>query len=128
MGIFTHVCLGSNDLDRSMRFYDSVLKPLGLRNLGCFLDQGIAYGRDLAELLILRPLDGRPATAANGGTISFKAATRKAVDRFHAQGLASGGIDAGPPGQRGAVAHAYGAYLYDPDGNKICAYCFTVGG
>lgn len=124
MGIFTHVCLGTNDLDSSRRFYDAALAPLGIRNLGDFLDQGIGYGRELAELLILRPLEGGPATFANGGTVSFKARSRAEVNAFHAHGIRAGGSDAGLPGPRGAVSHAYGAYLRDPDGNKICAYCF----
>lgn len=124
MSIFTHICLGTNDLQRARRFYDAVLTPLGIHNLGDFLDQGIGYGHKLAELLILRPLDGAPAHASNGGTVSFKAPGREAVRAFHAAGLAAGGRDAGAPGPRGAVEHAYGAYLRDPDGNKICAYCF----
>ena len=128
MGIFTHICLGTNDLQRARRFYDAALAPLGIRNLGDFLDQGVGYGKELAELLILRPLEGGPATAANGGTVSFKARSRNAVDGFHANGLAAGGTDAGAPGPRGAVPFAYGAYLRDPDGNKICAYCFNADG
>ena len=124
MGIFTHICLGTDDLDRARRFYDAVLAPLGIHNLGDFLDQGVGYGHRAAELLILRPLDGAPADAGNGGTVSFKAPGRAAVRAFHAAGLAAGGSDAGAPGPRGAVEHAYGAYLRDPDGNKICAYCF----
>jgi catechol 2,3-dioxygenase-like lactoylglutathione lyase family enzyme len=102
------------------------LAPLGINNVGGFLDQGIGYGRKVAELLILRPLDGAPALAANGGTVSFKAPTRDAVRAFHAAGLGAGGTDAGAPGPRGAVKHAFGAYLFDPDGNKICAYCFSA--
>lgn len=123
MGIFTHVCLGSNDLERSARFYDAALAPLGIVNLGPFLDQGIGYGRRVPELLILRPLHGR-ATCSNGATLGLKAPDRRAVDHFHRAGRAAGGRDAGPPGPRGAVPHAYGAYLLDPDDNKICAYCF----
>jgi len=128
MAIFTHACLGSNDLARSARFYDAALAPLGIANLGAFLDQGIGYGRRLAELLILRPLEGGVATAANGSTLSFKAPSRAAVDAFYVAGLAAGGRDAGAPGPRGAVPHAYGAYLRDPDGHKICAYCFDPDG
>ncbi|CAM4110406.1 Catechol 2,3-dioxygenase-like lactoylglutathione lyase family enzyme [Novosphingobium lubricantis] len=124
MGIFTHVCLGSNDIDRARVFYDAALAPLGIANLGSFQDQGIGYGRKVAELLILRPLDGGVAAAGNGGTVSFKAPGRAAVRAFHAAGLAAGGSDAGAPGPRGAVKDAYGAYLRDPDGNKICTYCF----
>ena len=77
---------------------------------------------------MLRPVDGGAAMPGNGVTVGFKAPDRAAVDAFHAGGLAAGGENAGAPGARGAVAHAYGAYLLDPDGNKICAYCFKPEG
>lgn len=128
MGIFTHICVGTNDLPRARCFYDAALAPLEIRNLGDFMEQGVGYGRKLAEFLVLRPLEGDQATVANGGTVSFKAPSRAAVDAFHAKGLAAGGTDAGKPGLRSAVPHAYGAYLRDPDGNKICAYCFSARG
>ncbi len=124
MGIFTHNCVGSNDLNRSGQFYDACLAPLGVSRLGKFLDQGLSYGARSAEFLVLRPVDGLSATPGNGVTIGFKAPTRAAVDSFHAAGLLAGGRDMGSPGPRGAVPNAYGAYLTDPDGNKICAYCF----
>lgn len=124
MGIFTHNCVGTNDVDRAGRFYDAALAPLGIVRLGDFLDQGLSYGVRAAEFLVLRPLDGRPATPGNGVTIGFKAPNRAAVDGFHSAGLAAGGSDDGPPGLRGAVPNAYGAYVRDPDGNKLCAYCF----
>ncbi|MEY4270370.1 MAG: hypothetical protein RLZZ58_1586 [Pseudomonadota bacterium] len=127
MGIFTHNCVGTNDVGRAGRFYDAALAPLGIVRLGDFLDQGLAYGMRAAEFLVLRPIDGSAAAPGNGATIGFKAANRAAVDAFHTAGLAAGGRDEGAPGPRGAVPHAYGAYLRDPDGNKICAYCFTPG-
>ena len=58
MGIFTHNCVGTNDVDRAGRFYDAALAPLGIRRLGNFLDQGLAYGARAAEFLVLRPLNG----------------------------------------------------------------------
>ena len=124
MGIFTHNCVGTNDVSRAGRFYDAALAPLGISRLGNFLEQGLAYGARAAEFLVLRPVDDNDASAGNGVTIGFKAPDRAAVVAFHAAGLAAGGRDAGAPGPRGAVPHAYGAYLLDPDGNKICAYCF----
>ena len=124
MGIFTHNCVGTNDVERSGAFYDACLAPLGIRRLGDFLDQGLAYGNRAAEFLVLRPIDGEEASPGNGVTIGFKAPDRQAVAAFHAAGLAAGGTNAGVPGARGAVPHAFGAYLLDPDGNKICAYCF----
>lgn len=124
MGIFTHNCVGTNDVVRAGRFYDAALAPLAISRLGNFLEQGLAYGARAAEFLVLCPVDGNAASAGNGVTIGFKAPDRAAVSAFHAAGLAAGGRDAGAPGPRGAVPHAYGAYLFDPDGNKICAYCF----
>ena len=124
MSIFTHVCIGSNDRGRSAKFYDAALAPLGIANLGTFQTTGISYGRSAAEFLVLVPDDGNPASSGNGGTIGFKAHSRAAVDAFHAAGLANGGTDEGAPGPRFAVADAYGAYLRDPDGHKICAYIF----
>jgi catechol 2,3-dioxygenase-like lactoylglutathione lyase family enzyme len=124
MGIFTHNCVGTNDVLRAGQFYDAALAPLGIERLGAFLGQGLSYGVKVAEFLVLKPENGATASSGNGITIGFKAPSRAAVDAFHAAGLAAGGADAGPPGPRGAVPHAYGAYLRDPDGNKICAYCF----
>ena len=126
MGIFTHNCVGTNDVERAGRFYDACLAPLRIRRLGNFLEQGLAYGSRAAEFLVLRPVDGDPAAPGNGVTIGFKAHDRTAVAAFHAAGLAAGGKDAGVPGPRGAVPNAFGAYLLDPDGNKICAYCFRA--
>ena len=128
MGIFTHNCVGTNDLERAGRFYDAALAPLGIVRLGVFLDQGLAYGVRAAEFLVLRPLDDSAATPGNGVTIGFKAPNRAAVDAFHRAGLAAGGSDEGAPGVRGAVPNAHGAYLRDPDGNKLCAYCFKAEG
>jgi catechol 2,3-dioxygenase-like lactoylglutathione lyase family enzyme len=124
VGIFTHQCVGTNDVERAGQFYDATLAPLGIRRLGNFLDQGLAFGDRAAEFLVLKPIDGGVALPGNGVTIGFKAPDRAAVDAFHNAGLSAGGSDAGAPGPRGAVRHAYGAYLRDPDGNKICAYCF----
>lgn len=126
MGIYTHNCIGTNDVARAGRFYDAALAPLGIVRLGDFLDQGMSYGARAAEFLVLRPIDGSPADPGNGVTIGFKAPNRAAVDAFHAAGLRVGGSDEGAPGPRGAVPNAYGAYLRDPDGNKICAYCFKA--
>lgn len=124
MGIFTHCCVGTDDVERAGGFYDAALAPLGVKRLGNFQDQGLAYGSRAAEFLVLRPIDGGPSAPGNGVTVGFKAPDRAAVVAFHSAGLAAGGSDAGAPGPRGAVPHAYGAYLYDPDGNKVCAYCF----
>ena len=127
MAIFTHVVLGANDVAQSRRFYDAALAPLGVNNLGPMGDNGYLYGAQGPEFLITKPRDGKPACLANGGTIGFAAATRAAVRAFHAAALANGGTDDGAPGPRSFTPTAYAAYVRDPIGNKICAYCFAAG-
>ncbi len=126
MAIFTHVTVGANDLEKSTKFVDAVFGALGLKNLGAFSDSAVAYGAEMPEFLVLKPRDGKAATHANGGTIGFMASSRKAVDGFHEAGLANGGTCEGEPGPRDVMPNAYGAYLRDPDGNKLCAYSMTA--
>jgi catechol 2,3-dioxygenase-like lactoylglutathione lyase family enzyme len=121
--MFTHVMVGTNDVAKAQAFYDAVLAPLGIgagHNMGravFYMNEGGAFG-------VTMPINGDSACFANGGTIGFKAADKDQVDAFHAAGLASGGSDEGAPGLRpNAPGKAYGAYLRDPDGNKICAFC-----
>jgi catechol 2,3-dioxygenase-like lactoylglutathione lyase family enzyme len=122
--MFTHIVLGSNDLDESAKFYDSALAPLGIAPLGRFNEKMMGYGDGKGGmLLVTTPADGGTACHANGGTIGFVAASKEAVDAFHAAGLANGGRCEGEPGPRpNAPGDAYGAYLRDPVGNKICAF------
>jgi catechol 2,3-dioxygenase-like lactoylglutathione lyase family enzyme len=125
LAIFTHVVLGTNDLARSTKFYDAALGALGIKNLGPFGDNAVLYGADGPEFLITKPANGEPATYANGGTIGFVAPSRDAVHKFHDAGVANGGTDEGGPGPRDFSPTAYAAYLRDPEGNKICTYCFA---
>ncbi|NNE42055.1 MAG: VOC family protein [Marinicaulis sp.] len=124
MPLFTHILVGSNDKEKSKAFYDAVLTPLGINSMGTFGDTGtLLYGKDQPEFWVTSPADGNAATHANGGTIGFIAPSRKAVHEFHENGVANGGKCEGEPGPRDVMPHAYAAYLRDPDGNKICAYC-----
>lgn len=122
--MLTHVTLGCNDLDKTRAFYDAVLKPLGLKRL---MDGDVysMWGLDRPMIIMRHPLDGNRATYANGGTVGFSAPSKAAVAAFHAAGLAHGGSCEGPPGPREAAGGLHGAYLRDPDGNKMCAYCYT---
>ena len=124
MAIFTHLTVGANDLEKAGSFYDATLTPLGLKRLGGH-DKAIFYGEAAPELLVLTPADGKPATAANGGTIGLKAPSRAAVDAFHAGALSQGGVCAGPPGPRPFAPNAYCAYVRDPEGNKLAAVCMA---
>ncbi len=126
MAIFTHICAGTNDTAKARAFYDAALGALGINNLGSFGENAYLYGVQAPEFLITKPANGQPATVGNGGTIGFAAPTRAAVHAFHAAGLANGGTDEGQPGPRSFTPTAYAAYLRDPDGNKLCAYCFAA--
>ena len=122
MAIYTHLTLGTNDLAKSIAFYDAALGALGINRLGA-RDTAAFWGVDAPELIVLKPADGKPASYANGGTIGFKAASRAAVDAFHAGAMANGGKDEGAPGPRAFAPNAYAAYCRDPDGNKLVAVC-----
>ena len=71
MAIFTHVCVGTNDMARATKFYDAALGALGLKNMGPLGENGMMWGKDGPEFLVLKPGNGLPATYANGGTIGF---------------------------------------------------------
>jgi catechol 2,3-dioxygenase-like lactoylglutathione lyase family enzyme len=114
-----HVSLGSNDLARARAFYDVVMPILGLRLLKAD-ERNAHYGVGEIIFSLARPLNGRPASAGNGTHIAFPVRTRAMVDTFHAEGLKAGGISDGAPGLRPEYdANYYGAFLRDPDGNKI---------
>ncbi|MDO5757124.1 MAG: VOC family protein [Rhodobacterales bacterium] len=122
-GVFSHVTVGSNDMDVSTAFYDSVLDTLDMKNLGPFGSGWVLYGKDKPAFILVPAGNGKPASS-NGVTIGFAAASRDIVDAFHKAGLAADGTDEGAPGPRDHLPNAYAAYLRDPSGNKICAYCF----
>jgi catechol 2,3-dioxygenase-like lactoylglutathione lyase family enzyme len=121
--MLTHTMVGSNDIARSKAFYDATLGALGVP-AGHDAGARIFYSTGGPAFGVGLPADGQPACHANGGTIGFAAADKDAVDAWHATGLSLGGSDEGAPGPRpNAPGKAYGAYLRDPDGNKICAFC-----
>ena len=122
-----YITLGTNDLPRAKVFYDAVMPCLGLVLRAEEADE-VGYGAPAPERIrfwVTRPYDDRPATVGNGSMPAFAAATRAAVDAFHAAGLRSGGADEGAPGLRPYSPHFYACYLRDPDGNKISAVCET---
>jgi catechol 2,3-dioxygenase-like lactoylglutathione lyase family enzyme len=126
MAMFTHVAVGTNNLAKARSFYDAVLAPLGYKRLSDLGENGSIWGETAPEFFVLRPANGKPATFANGGTISFVAPNRAAVAAFHKAALAAGGVDEGAVGPRGWAPHAYAGYVRDLDGNKIAAYCFAA--
>lgn len=123
--MLSHVSLGTNDADRAARFYNPVLGVLGMRKLDQ-RDGSIDYGTAMTIFSLEKPTDGRPASVGNGVHIAFNAGSREAVDEFYRAALANGGSDAGPPGLRTEYDANYGAFVRDPDGNKIEAVTFMA--
>ncbi len=125
--MFSHITLGTNDMERALEFYDAILEPLGVVRLLSQPEHGfVGYGPSGGEpgFFVCRPFDGKEATAGNGAHAAFLAPSREAVDAFHAHGLALGATDEGAPGPRPHYhEHYYGAYLRDLDGNKLQACC-----
>jgi catechol 2,3-dioxygenase-like lactoylglutathione lyase family enzyme len=120
--MFSHIMIGTNDLDRAKSFYDTVLGTLGVPPARVD-GHRIFYMTPAGIFSVSQPIDGKPATSANGGTIGFAAASPAQADAWHAAGVAAGGTAIeDPPGVReGSAGKLYLAYLRDPDGNKICA-------
>lgn len=123
-----YITLGTNDLDRSRRFYDAVMPTLGLELQGeNDLEFGFGTPGDTrTRLWVTKPYDEKAATVGNGSMVALEAQTRAAVDAFHAAGLANGGTDEGAPGLRPYHASFYACYVRDPDGNKLSAVCERV--
>ena len=119
--MFSHIMIGTNDLDRAKSFYDALLGTLGVP--AGFVDRHRIFWRSPSGVFsVSLPINGEPATQCNGGTIGFACESAEMVDAWHAAGLAHGGVSCEePPGVReGATGRLYLAYLRDPDGNKIC--------
>lgn len=121
--MFSHVMLGSNDIDRSKAFYDALFTAVG-GQAGIVDPKGrLIYIHNGGILLLSIPIDGEAACHANGGTIGFAAASTEEADTWHAAGVAAGGtpIEDAPGWREGGGMRMYLAYLRDPDGNKICS-------
>lgn len=114
--------VGSNDLQRSKRFYDALFNAIGARP-GRTDEKGISYLHDGALFMVRPPRNGEPATHGNGSTIGFRLDSPEQVKAWHDAGVAAGGTSIeDPPGRRqGSFGPLYLAYLRDPDGNKLCA-------
>jgi catechol 2,3-dioxygenase-like lactoylglutathione lyase family enzyme len=123
VAIFTHMTVGTNDLEKGRAFYDGVLGALGLKRL-YNTDDRSGYGASAPEFMVVKPLDGKAASAGNGTTIGFVASGHAAVNEFHKKALALGGKCEGPPGLRPIVPGLYAAYVRDPSGNKLCAITY----
>lgn len=125
--MFSHVMVGSSDIERSKSFYDAVLGMLGAgeayRSQAPSGQTRLFYRHDGSSFGVTEPINGQEATFANGGTIGFKCNSPEQVQQFHDTAIAHGGTTCEePPGLRdGNMGRLYLAYVRDPDGNKLCA-------
>jgi catechol 2,3-dioxygenase-like lactoylglutathione lyase family enzyme len=119
--------VGSNDIERSKRFYDAVLGTLGagepVRNEAGSGHTRLFYRHNGGTFCVSEPINGETATPANGGTIGFKCDSPEQVREFHDTAVAHGGtsIEDAPGLRDGSLGPMHLAYVRDPDGNKLCA-------
>jgi catechol 2,3-dioxygenase-like lactoylglutathione lyase family enzyme len=123
-----HVSIAVRDLKNGARFYEPLLATLGMSKLREWPDASIGYGKKYPEFWINVRSGMMPVAADSGVHICLRAASREAVDAFHAAALGGGGISDGPPGFRADyVENYYAAFIRDPDGNRIEAVTFVTG-
>ena len=127
--MFNHIMVGSNDIERSARFYGAVPGVLGagepIRNGAPSGHVRLLYRHDGCTFCVSEPINGEPASCANGATVGFKCASADQVHAFHDAAVGAGctSIEE-PPGLRtGAMGQLYLGYVRDPDGSKLCAIC-----
>ncbi|MBN8846753.1 MULTISPECIES: VOC family protein [unclassified Sphingomonas] len=121
--MYSHMMIGSNDLDRSRKFYDALFGAIGGK-AGIQDEKGrLIYLHNGGIFMVTRPIDGQPATHANGATIGFAMDGPAQADAWHKAGVENGGtaIEDAPGVRSGNGMSLYLAYLRDPDGNKLCA-------
>lgn len=126
--MISHIYFGVREFDAAVNFYSAVLVELGWRLKFVEPERPWAgWQPETGErplILVGRPYNGEPAEPGNGQMVALLAPSRMAVDRFHAAALANGGVSVGDPGLRPEYhPNYYGAYVLDPDGNKLCACC-----
>ena len=126
--MFSHIMVGTNNLERAKTFYDKVLGVLGFEgeaapNIAPSGHNRLFYRHGGCALGVTEAINGEPATPSNGGTIGFKCDSPEQVKQFHDVAVASGGTTCeDPPGLRqGSMGALHLAYVRDPDGNKLCA-------
>ena len=124
--MLNHVMIGANDIQKTKAFYDAVLGVLGagpaMEHVNDTGHTRLFYIHDGSTFSISEPINGQPASVANGSTIGFVCSSPEQLQEFHDVAVANGGTTAeDPPGARnGNMGLMYLCYFLDPDGHKIC--------
>lgn len=129
-----HTMVGSNDIERAKRFYDTILGTLGVGEATINVaDSGhtrlIYQNGGGTNFIVTQPINDEPATVANGGTIAFSCNSAEQVKQFHDIAVANGAtsIEAAPgPRDTASMGTIELAYFRDPDGNKVCGIYFPA--
>ncbi len=121
-----YTTIGTNDMDRAVTFYDSLLAEVGAKRL-MDMDRIKFYGTspDAAMLAICIPHNKEPQNCGNGNMVAIPGGSRAGVDKLYAKAMELGATDEGEPGERMPVF--YGAYVRDLDGNKLCFFEMKTG-
>ena len=121
--MFSHIMVGTNDMQASKVFYDAILGELGHKP-GVMDEKGRCfYFTDTGIFALTQPINGEGASCGNGSTVGFATVSPEQTDTWHKVGIANGGVSCeDAPGIReGGLGKLYLAYLRDPSGNKLCA-------
>ena len=121
--MFSHMMVGSNDIDRARTFYDATLGAVGVAPAMTDPKGRLVYSHKGANFIVTKPIDGDEATPGNGMTIGFLMDGPEQADAWHAAGVDAGGtaIEDAPGVRDMGSMKLYLAYLREPDGNKLCA-------
>ena len=118
--MIAYTTLGVNNFEAAKTFYSDLLGVIGAKYvLG---NERIAlYGRDVSQpmLSICIPYDEGEPSAGNGTMVAIRAGEPEDCDALYAKAIELGATCDGPPGER-MPGFFYGAYVRDPDGNKLC--------
>ncbi len=127
--ILSHVSVGTNDYEKAKAFYSTLLGTVGCSVIEDLAEyKCISFGKKYPEFWVGQPMNNEPATPGNGVHVSFLVDSKELVNAFHAKALELGATDNGAPGPREHYgAGYYGAFVIDPDGNKIEAMHWTEG-
>ena len=128
--MFSHICLGTNNLSESISFYDQVMPTLNIQRqetgetYACYGDIK-DVGSGINCLFIGETFNGNKATAGNGVNVALLAETRNQVREFYEIAIKSGGVCDGAPGSRDVHPNFFAAYVLDPTGNKLVVVCHS---